>query len=243
MFANPRSRRVRGALATLQVLLLVLTSTTLLLMQSRGAWFGLAVATVAILMWQTRWTRLLALSVVGVAAIAFAPAIVASVRVGQPGVPLDGMMDRVEIWSGALRGIQETALTGMGMNVFRKFAPVLAPTLAADPGVLMPSHAHNHLLQAALDLGLPGLIAYTSIWLSTAFLLVTSYRRSMDAKLRAVAAGLGGGLVAHFVFGLTDVIPLGAKVGVVFWLALGLAVACHHIVLADSPTSSTAITL
>ena len=45
---------------------------------------------------------------------------------------------------------------------------------------------------------------------------------------RAAAAGLAAGLLAHFAFSLTDAIPLGAKVGVLFWLTLALTVSVHR---------------
>ena len=47
-----------------------------------------------------------------------------------------------------------------------------------------------------------------------ALLLVRVYQRSGEQIYRAIAGGLGAGLIAHFVFSMTDVIPLGAKVGV-----------------------------
>jgi putative inorganic carbon (HCO3(-)) transporter len=236
---NRRSPWVRRAIPTLQALLLSLTAGAILLMQSRSAWFGLGVAAIAILIWHTRWTRLVTFAGLGVAAIVFGSTVGRAVVAGRPMVPLNGMEERVEIWSGALRGIQAFAVTGMGMNTFRKMAPVLAPALVADPDAIMPPHAHNHLLQVALDLGVPGLIAYTSMWLVTACLLVIAYRRSTDRNLRAFAAGLGAGLIAHFVFGVTDAIPLGAKVGILFWLAVGLAAGCHRIAL--STTTGTTI--
>jgi putative inorganic carbon (hco3(-)) transporter len=229
MFVRRPSFWIRWAMFTAQLFLLALTSGAILLMQSRSAWFGLAVAAVAILMWHARWTRLVIVGLVGVAAVMFGSTIGPRLVAGEPREPMDGMVERVEIWSGALRGIQEFAVTGMGMNTFRRMVPVLAPALVADPDARMPPHAHNHLLQVALDLGIPGLIAYTSTWMLTAWLLVVAYRRCADTTLRAFAAGLGAGLIAHFIFGLTDVIPLGAKVGILFWLAMGLATGCHQI--------------
>ena len=82
---------------------------------------------------------------------------------------------RVELWSRALYGIHDFPFTGMGMNVFRKVMPGLYPTYMATPGFDV-AHAHNHLLQAALDLGVPGLIAYLALWIGTAALLVRVYR-------------------------------------------------------------------
>jgi putative inorganic carbon (HCO3(-)) transporter len=137
---------------------------------------------------------------------------------------------RVELWSRAIYGIQDFPLTGMGMNAFRKVLPVLYPLFLISPDWDV-AHAHNHLLQAALDLGLPGLVAYLSVWSLVGCLLVTVYRQSRRPADRTMAGGLGAGLIAHFAFSMTDAIPLGAKVGVLFWLALALSVALHRIAL------------
>jgi putative inorganic carbon (hco3(-)) transporter len=120
----------------------------------------------------------------------------------------------------------------MGMNTFRKVMPVRYPLFPPPvfPGADL-AHAHNNLLQAALDLGIPGLVAYASLWLVASVLLVRVYRRSGHRVYRTIACGLGAGLVAHFVFGMADAIPLGSKLGVVFWLTLALTVALHHVAL------------
>jgi O-antigen ligase len=138
---------------------------------------------------------------------------------------------RTTLWALSLKAIQDYKFTGMGMNVFRKLLPIRYPGYPALPGEEV-AHAHNHLLQAAIDLGLPGLIAYLSLWIVAAILLVLVYRRASSAVYRVMASGLGAGLIAHFVFGMADVIPLGAKVGVLFWMTLGMVVALHRVAAA-----------
>ena len=39
--------------------------------------------------------------------------------------------------------------------------------------------------------------------------------------------GLGGGLLAHLIYGMTDAVALGAKPGVLFWMLLGLICGLH----------------
>ena len=114
------------------------------------------------------------------------------------------------------------------MNVFRKVMPRLYPTVQATPDFDV-AHTHNHLLQAALDLGIPGLIAYLAMWLAVGAVLVRVYRRGAGTIARILAGGLGAGLIAHFTFSLTDAIPLGAKVGVLFWVTVGLVVSLHQV--------------
>jgi putative inorganic carbon (HCO3(-)) transporter len=112
----------------------------------------------------------------------------------------------------------------MGMNNFRRVMPIRYPLLSVSPTQDI-AHAHNHLLQAGLDLGIPGLIAYLALWLGAGFLLFQTIRESQHHLYPAIALGLTGSLAAHFVYGLTDAVALGAKPGFVFWWVLGLVVA------------------
>lgn len=212
---------------------LALTMGTVLLTQSRGAVMGLAVALLAYLAWHSRMTRFVAAGVVaGVAVLTLVLGVerVADLAISRSGPQMaHNVSGRVELWSRAIYAISDVPFTGMGMNVFRKVMPELYPVVLAMPG-LDVAHAHNHLLQAALDLGIPGLIAYAALWVTAGVLLVRVYRRSADPVWRALAGGLGAGLIAHFTFSMTDAIPLGAKVGVLFWVALALPLVLHRVV-------------
>jgi putative inorganic carbon (hco3(-)) transporter len=215
-----------------QLLLLALTLGTLVLTQSRGAWLGLMAGTLAFLAWHGRRTRLAAAAILVAAAVvvvALGPARVADLAIVQSGRGMaNNVAGRTELWSRALYGIEDFPLTGMGMNVFRHVAPVWYPMYLTPPDEDF-AHAHNHLLQVALDLGIPGLAAYLWMWIATGAVLVRTYRHSSHRVYRTMAGGLGVGLIAHFMFGMTDAIPLGAKVGVLFWLTLGLTVGLYRI--------------
>lgn len=220
---------------------LALTMGTVLLTQSRGAVMGLAAALVAFLAWHSRMTRFVAAGIVaGVAVLTLVLGVerVADLAISRSGPQMaHNVSGRVELWSRAIYAISDVPFTGLGMNVFRKVMPELYPVVLAMPG-LDVAHAHNHLLQAALDLGIPGLIAYAALWLTVGGLLVRVYRRSVEPAARALAGGLGAGLIAHFTFSMTDAIPLGAKVGVLFWVALALAVSLHLVMVPRSPAPS-----
>jgi O-antigen ligase len=116
--------------------------------------------------------------------------------------------------------------------------PTRYPGFPALPGEEV-AHVHNHIIQAALDLGVPGMLGYLALWMLATALLGRVHRLAPSPIHRAMASGLGAGLVAHFIFGLADVIPLGSKVGVLFWLTLALVVGLHRVALAEPGSTRT----
>jgi putative inorganic carbon (hco3(-)) transporter len=133
---------------------------------------------------------------------------------------------RTEVWARAIDAVQLFPITGMGMNTFRTAAAAMFPFLTADvPRDVV--HAHQQLLQIAIDLGLPGLVAFLAIQLVAVRMLVDIAAPAASPGWplhwrRALALGLGGGLLAHFLFGMVDAVALGAKTGIVLWIILGL---------------------
>jgi hypothetical protein len=219
------SGRPQAVLAVVQAACLLVTAGTVLVMQSRGAWAGLAIAVTAAAIFATRSRRLTACVVVIGLLLTVGLAPRAWRAIQHPGVSPEiggAAAQRLELWSKALLCIRDFPLTGMGMNMFRTRMPARYPVFV-NPHEGDVVHAHNNLLQAALDVGLPGLAAYLAIWIGAIACVTRVYRRDADAMRRTIALGLWTGLVAHFAFGMTDAIALGAKVGVVFWLTLALA--------------------
>ena len=202
------------------------TLGVLILTQSRGSWAGFAVGLWAMLLVQG-WLGLLA----GLLLLALAGGTVAylgleglrewAVRLAGPAFVPMGVGGRVEIWSRALYGMADFPFTGMGMNMFRRVAPVLYPLFGSPPDQDI-AHAHNEFLQAALDLGVPGLVAFLALVLGAGWVLLRALRRERGFR-RALAVGLWGGLVAHAAFGMVDAVALGAKPGFLFWALLALA--------------------
>lgn len=213
-------------------LALAVTAFTVLLTQSRGALLGLGVALLALAAWRARRPGRLILVVVGAAAAAgvvLGPARLAQIALDAGGAGLLGSAaSRLELWSRALTAIHDFPLTGLGMNSFRHVVRVLYPLFLTSPEYDI-AHAHNHFLQAALDLGLPGLAAYVSLWLTASHLLLRAHGSGGSSLMRTLAEGLGAGLLAHFLFSLTDVIPLGAKISLFFWVALALVAAAAQV--------------
>lgn len=213
---------------------LLLTTGTLLLTQSRGAWTALAAAAGVVLVLKTRRPAIVGPALIlGVGSLSMWLGIqrVIDATISSSGIGMaQNISGRVEMWSRALMAIRDFPVTGLGMNTFRRLLPTLYPMFSVPPNA-DAAHAHNHFLQASLDLGIPGLIAYTAVWILAFASLLRVYRHASRSAHRTLVVGIGGGLLAHFLFGMTDAIPLGAKVGVLFWLTLALTAGLERVAL------------
>ena len=74
-----------------------------------------------------------------------------------------------------LTGFAYFPYTGMGMNTFRKVILVLYP----QPNFLLDvGHSHNEFFQAGLDLGIPGLVSFVSLYITALWMLIRIWRRT-----------------------------------------------------------------
>ncbi len=226
----------------------------LLLTQSRSGWIGgigsiLALIVLAGLASRRRWARITAIILPAVTLLALAgllvalgPGRVAALWPGETGLSAEDVVGRislsgrVEIWSRALYAIQDFPFTGTGLGTFRKVVHLLYPLFTISPDVDI-AHAHNMFLQVALDVGLPGLIAYLALlWVAGA--IAWQVMRRGSPLLKALAIGLLAGLIGLHLYGLTDALALGSKPSVAFWMILGLLAALPTVVGADFQNSS-----
>jgi putative inorganic carbon (HCO3(-)) transporter len=228
------------------VAFLALVAGGLLLTQSRSGWIGgmgglLALWALWGLSGPHRWMRLLGAAlplvmfviVVGgilcagpqrVGEVLYAAESDTAVRAAVGSISIAG---RVEIWNWALYVIRDSPFTGCGLGTFRRVGHVLYPFSLMGPDQDI-AHAHNIFLQTALDLGLPGLVAYLAL-LMVAGMSCWRWARRGGPLARTVALGLAAGLVGLHVYGLTDALALGCKPGLAFWLALGLVASLERV--------------
>ena len=124
---------------------------------------------------------------------------------------------------------QDFPFTGVGMGTYSEVADLMYPFYLKGEGII--HHAHNLFLQIAVDLGLPGLVA----WLASLGIVcyitwkVYASREWMEHYSRLIAA-LGAGLLcsqlALVVHGLTDAVTWGMiRPAPLVWALWGLAVA------------------
>lgn len=203
------------------------------LTQSRGGWIGGIIALVFIgavlnkvIRWLTGAGVIVLVGVVNYVGLSAVKELLVSDTVEGMVGSLGSLGFRIEVWRAALWGIADFPFTGMGLGTFRRVSRVLYP-MNVSPSFEIP-HAHQQFLQVALDLGVPGLIAYIAIWLGAGYLLWYTWRTTEDAFIKSVTLGVSGALLGFFVFGLTDTIALGSKPGVFLWWLFALSVGVYQ---------------
>lgn len=213
---------------------------TLFLTQSRSGWTGGAAGLVALaVLWglsgQQRWQRwagaaFLFLVAMGAATllIYWGPERVGGFLTSAAHGSVDSPMGRLTVqgrlvvWSQALYAIRDFPFTGCGLGTFRRMVWLLYPLYTRSPNIDI-AHAHNIFLQTALDLGLPGLVAYLALLGLGSRVGWQVMRRSTEA--RWLGLGLLAGLVSLHAYGLTDALALGSRPNFLFWWMLGLLAA------------------
>jgi putative inorganic carbon (HCO3(-)) transporter len=204
----------------------------LILTKSRGAWmgFGTAILLLSALRWRHGWyllaiflfAFLAVLTLVGIGPVLDALATSSTVS---------GVAGRLEIWSRAIYMIKDFPFTGIGMDNYGILADTLYPFFQATPGSV-PS-AHNLYLEVAVDLGIPGLIAWLSIFGIVMHCAWGVYRRGralQDAWVMALGAGLLASQLALAVHGLTDTVTWGlVRPAPLVWGLWGLVVASWNL--------------
>ena len=201
------------------------TAGILLLSQSRGALLSLAASLplLAMLRWRRAWWALAPLGLAGALALHLIGVrdVLDYLAAGGAVRGLDG---RMEVWARAIYAIQDFPLSGIGMGAFKEVIPVLYPFSSMGEA----NHAHNLFLQLAVDLGIPGLVAWLAMWIAVLLGAGELYReggRRGDAWLRALGAGLLCSQVALGVHGLVDAGSWVTWPVLVVWALWGLTVA------------------
>ena len=207
---------------------LLLMTAAWVLTLARGPWLAFGVA--SLLVFSLRWRGGMFLLLV--AGIVFLSAgyylgMTPILEFVTAGGAVGGADLRQEIWSRAIYMIQDFPFTGVGMGLFPQTLDVAYPMLLASRGAV--HHAHNLFLQIAVDLGLPGLIAWLALLLTVvavSWQLYRAGRATGDRWLAGLGAGLLGSQAAMVVNGLTDAVVWGmVRSAPIVWAVWGLAMA------------------
>ncbi len=226
-FGHGRVIRCAAAVAALVM------GFTLVLSQALSALAGTAVAVVLLVLWRYRWLLWVTAPAAMLGAVLSAGMMT---WVMSPGNKVgDGITERLVLWLWSLEALRNEPFTGVGLFNLDYTLSGLFP-LSAISGV---NHAHNFFLQVALDIGVPGLLAFLWLLLALGLAIKTGVHKAIDANTRSLLVGVGAGVVSYMIFGLEDSPTLGTKPGVAFWVMLGLVGALSSRVdplLSSSPT-------
>lgn len=193
-----RAAGVGGGLIALPVIAVTQSRSVLLAL--------LVVGALTLWAWRPRWRRAAAgVAVVGAVCLA---AFLARDPQARAGLRVS-LGDRTQHWSTASALLAEHPWRGIGLNGYRREAPIQV-------------HAHNVLLQTALDLGVPGALAYLAVIVMLLHQAQRTTRLGPEPLHRAIAAGAGLALLAVHVYGLFDAVAFGTRIGLYQWAAAGL---------------------
>jgi len=201
----------------------VTQGVVLLLTQSRSAMLGLLLAAgVVALIWQWRLAALLPVAGAGAYWLLRSEG---HWLWALPGADPANLVGRMDIWRRGLLAVADFPLTGIGLGTFRRLAIAYAPFFDIDPVLADVGHAHNIFLQTALDVGIPGLIAYVAVLLLAGGIGWRLYQQATAPTTRLLSGGLLTSLLAFHLFCLTDAVAPGAKPIFTLWIFLGLIIA------------------
>ena len=222
---NKEDRFTRNKLLSIFVFIFLAVSlavlcSVLFLTQSVGSWFAVMISGLVLIFpgkWK-RWGLVLAFLLMGFVILSRPERILVKGNAVKDYIAEKKIGVREPFWMAGIKTIKEYPLSGIGMNRIR-----LLPSVGYES-----SHVHNQLIHTAAELGIPALVAYLAILIGAGWMCYKVWLQSGVGWMRAAALGLGAGQMAHFVFGMGDSIPLGAKPGVFFWFSLALITAMFN---------------
>lgn len=225
-----RPVRYRLLLRAVLAVAALLMGGVLLLTKSRGGYVAAAVGVLALLWLSGRRKLALALLlvcvVVGVGIVSYGGNAETTPDLIDQSADPATLAFRVNVWRVALWMLADFPFTGAGMGTFNDVAALLYPFYETqNPGT------HNVYLQAGVDLGLPGLVAYLTllglvVWMAGQ--AVQHFRKTGQPLLCAIAVGGLSGMIALSVHGLVDNTMWNTRAAFLPWLVIGLLAALHR---------------
>ncbi len=215
----------KGAHRLLLGVLLLFELAVLFLTQSRGALLGLGAALMVVAVarnWRWAWVGGIALvaGLIAVATMGLQPAL--DLVVGGLGrSTVQSAAGRLELFSRAIYMLEDFSFTGIGLGMFPRVLSLLYPLFLVGPDTEIP-HAHNILLQAGVDHGIPGLVAYLALLIVLVRLGIQAIRESRGRPWEPLAIGLLAGLIAYLIHGQVDAYGYTPRGGI-FWFGATLA--------------------
>ncbi len=198
----------------------------LILTFSRGCWVGLLVAAAVFVTFAAG--KLWGL---GLIALPIIPAILPESIINRF-TSIGDMKDsstsyRVYIWMGTLAMIRDFWVSGIGMGA-EAFTAVY-PFYSYN-GIVAP-HSHNLFLQILVESGVVGIAVFGMILLFFLKQMATGYQLGggKGATLSTLITAISAGVCGFLVQGMFDNCFYNYRVMLIFWVVLGLGMACQRV--------------
>lgn len=232
LLGGSKTKRAR----ILSLVALVLISAALLLSLSRGAWVGVVLGIVFLLVTVQEFRRLLLgfgipAVIVASALGAFAPdapqvqVVQARLRSFTVLSPYDA---RDQIWAEGLREMRENAITGVGPGSF----PVASLRSASGTSTVFAEHAHSIFFTWGAETGVPGLLIVIGIMVALAATgrrTIQTARRWARNRDRILISGVAAGLVTVVGHGLVDYNLRNTVIHLAVWSLIGALLAASRL--------------
>jgi O-antigen ligase len=175
---------------------LAITSIAFLMAASRGGFVGLAIGLLFLMFRSGKGVRTVLLIGLVIAPLLVLVPNTSIQRIFHPGTGDDEAVDARHItWAAGLRMVEAHPIGGVGLGQFRNL--VLNYEATNDKPVR--SLAHNTYIEAAAELGIPGLLAYLALIWSGFRALSRAARLKEQPMLHEVAIGLQAAMIAATV--------------------------------------------
>ncbi len=204
----------------LNTLVLITGGVCMVLTFSRGAWMGLAVSILVILVFGRRKRLILTILAVSLltALIALPEFKTIMSRINLDFISNDSSNTyRWYLWKFAVKTFTEHPLVGSGIGSFGFYIP----SHFKAPGYLV-SHAHNIYLQLLAETGILGFTAFISFVLTSMYVSFKLFRSSPCDQTRSLALGVmasSAGLLAHGSVDATLYLP---QLSVFVWISIAV---------------------
>jgi|GEM_PF-1353047 len=123
---------------------------------------------------------------------------------------------RLEMWLRSLDMLTDRPFSGSGLNNFAVQINTFYPTYSLGP----EAHAHNIILQTALDGGILGLIGFLSLLVLVAIGIIRGWGKQPEA--RGIVAAVATGTLGWLFYGVAESITLAHKPAVILWFGWGV---------------------
>ncbi len=212
-----------GKIRLLSFISALIMLVCLVMTYSRGAWLGIIIA---LILFAVIYNKKVLKALPFIAAIiplivVFLPTSVVERFASIGNAAESSTAYRLNVWRGTLELLRESWYSGVGMgdNVFAQ-----AYQLHALENTAAAAHSHSLYLQVFSALGIVGFIALLALIISVARLCLDGFYTMQKHRSGVMMLGLGAGILAFLIHGITDNVWYNNRIVLLFWIILGMTV-------------------